>query len=765
MSGIPSFLSSKDSECSTGNPLDGITKQFGKDRSLQQGSSQPLGLSQAPQQAFRQAFREGQNVPNLAADQMTREFFGGAAHKRPENFRPDTFDFRNINNELQAIPNGNAPIHWASEFQQHGQVHREAELMDLNRAFNMAAMKGPMINNFQPMAQANLVSPAPTISVEETKRVAMDNAFNQARMYADRAGFYFNQAPMYNQVGPLNTTDLLSQPNIQVGQNDLGFKSVGGLVHTENESAIAEDNLSSTNELSEAAKRILNSTQYTYNEKFKNSEFLTLLKQLSNNENTIQGPRIVELPPDAQTTTKSAPAKESESTAWESEFAKANESVLEAKLSDINVEDGAIFNRETAVGVERNWYEEFQNSLDGPLQESFVAGSIEDFEAEFAKKEDQINFDDILKDSLGTEEEWIQQYRQSIEPMLNETDAEWESQKKAWNEPLESAYRATDAMYDSYSFVSTNPFTQLTPDVINQTISQSRTDPASRSLGDTILALEAALQKDPTNADLWTQLGIKQQENEREEAAISALRKAISLDVNALDAYMALSVSYTNENYYVDAYQSLFEWISRHPEYKSVVPPNTNPEMSEQGDRKSFIQNLFLNAARQRPGNDWDPNVQIALGVLFNISEEYNKAIDCFRAALSKQPNDYMVWNKLGATMANAQDPKSATEAYFNALEIQPSYIRARYNLAIASINMQHYREAAEHLLGALSLQKRDLDGTGSGSMDPSFVPALSMSSNIWDTLKMIMYMLNEPSLADASDARNLDEFRTKFEF
>lgn len=70
-----------------------------------------------------------------------------------------------------------------------------------------------------------------------------------------------------------------------------------------------------------------------------------------------------------------------------------------------------------------------------------------------------------------------------------------------------------------------------------------------------------------------------------------------------------------------------------------------------------------------------DADVHIVLGVLYNLSREYDKAIESFRLALKLKPQDYSLWNKLGATQANSVQSVDAILAYQQVICVINPYI------------------------------------------------------------------------------------------
>ncbi|XP_044146994.1 PEX5-related protein [Bufo gargarizans] len=272
----------------------------------------------------------------------------------------------------------------------------------------------------------------------------------------------------------------------------------------------------------------------------------------------------------------------------------------------------------------------------------------------------------------------------------------------------------------------------------------------------TILYLEAAILQDPNDAEAWQYLGIAQAENENEQAAIVSLQRCLQLQPNNLKALMALAVSYTNIGHQNKAYEALKTWMNQNPRYKHLLKgksesPKLTRKMSKSlWDSSSLeeVKELYLEAAHQN-GDLIDPDLQTGLGVLFNLSGEFDRAVDAFNSALMVRPDDYSLWNRLGATLANGDRSEEAVEAYTKALEIQPGFIRCRYNLGISCINLGAHREAVSNFLTALNLQRK--------SKTHQQVQHPVISGNIWAALRIALSMMDQPELFHAANVGDLD--------
>ncbi|CAG8444961.1 8511_t:CDS:2 [Ambispora leptoticha] len=775
-------LISGGAECNPVNPTTGLVRHLTHDQSLQKDRFLQDSSSEG---SSRGVFRTRRKIP-LEENQIPDQFFDNKTQI------DEVFHFDQMGKELNAIQHGVTTINtsdWTNEFlkqantsQPPNSYSHEQEYFE--KVYSQNAIAPTPVNWAQEFSQITRQSQLSNENQEllPEEEAAFEKAFDEAKKGLDeRSEFIIDEG-----------TSWATEFEKEQEANDSKIK------------------------LAITAGKLVETVEGETNPKFKNSVFLNFMKKLRDQELSIEGNKVVEqktaatIPKNGWISEFEAQQNQHQNLSWANEFEfqmTNNNAFKEPSKASTDLEVKLRKERERFdEEFERKWNQnsarqqalktkglidyapEFQqseqNSSDDleinnyneelerqwneyAIRENFLPISkLIKFRAEAEKLEAEERKSDATKnmiDSSNLAEDSYEYDNNATEITQESGDINWDELQSDWDRyiPHHAGYQDSDEN-KNYKFQPNNPYLSTPDHILKQSVQHG-------NLKESILALEATVRLDPLNADAWHLLGIRQQENELDEHAIAALRKAVSLNPKLSDGWMALAVSYTNRNIRPEIYNALESWLRNHDKYAQIYERECAKGSGSGSNHHKLITDSFLQAASSNP-QYIDAEVQIGLGILFHVSEEYDKTIDCFLAALSVRPNDYLLWNRLGATYTISRQPEKSMKAYFNALEIKPTFIRARYNLAVSCLNLGQIHEAAEHLLASLALQDLDIDleydevvGVGSAG-GPLLIPTV-MSSDIWHTLKMCCAAMNRQDLVEKCDQRDLKAFRQHFDF
>eukprot|EP00486_Rosalina_sp_Unknown_P003674 CAMPEP_0201575328 /NCGR_PEP_ID=MMETSP0190_2-20130828/20449_1 /ASSEMBLY_ACC=CAM_ASM_000263 /TAXON_ID=37353 /ORGANISM="Rosalina sp." /LENGTH=497 /DNA_ID=CAMNT_0048004803 /DNA_START=40 /DNA_END=1530 /DNA_ORIENTATION=+ len=244
----------------------------------------------------------------------------------------------------------------------------------------------------------------------------------------------------------------------------------------------------------------------------------------------------------------------------------------------------------------------------------------------------------------------------------------WADQFQGWNDPNDidnmnwdsymQAIDPTKTNDPEYEFSENNPYIQQEPsenkndDNVNY-FEEGLRLMQSGNLNEAILAFEACVKKEPERSEGWRYLGICHADNENENGAISAYLKCNQLDPYDLDALLQLGVSYTNEIDPFRALNYLKQWMGNHPDYSMLADeadlkqqePKIKPGIlggwSGSKEEHKKVVALFNKALSVNPT---DSELHSVLGVLYNITSEFDIAENHFKKAIQSSPKDPSLW-------------------------------------------------------------------------------------------------------------------------
>ena len=223
-----------------------------------------------------------------------------------------------------------------------------------------------------------------------------------------------------------------------------------------------------------------------------------------------------------------------------------------------------------------------------------------------------------------------------------------------------------------------------------------------------IQAFEAAGRSDNSaNVDeSWRMLGACHAENDDDKRAIVCLRRCLEIDPYNLDALLALGTSHVNEMDSVRALDCLRSWVTHNPVFHGL---ELKDDEYSDGTLMDEVMQLMLAAAVHSAGGPESADVQTVLGVLYNVSHDFDSAVQCFEHVLEERPGDYGMLNKIGATLANSNRSYDALPLYRRSLEVRPHYTRGWLNLGISHANLGQHADAAKAYIMAIKLNPEAL--------------------------------------------------------
>ena len=242
---------------------------------------------------------------------------------------------------------------------------------------------------------------------------------------------------------------------------------------------------------------------------------------------------------------------------------------------------------------------------------------------------------------------------------------------------------------------------------INPTLAESRMNLGNIYLNKdkieaAIREYEAALEIDSDNAKIHNNLGNAYTKRGRLNDAVSHYTRSIELDRDFTEAYKNLANAYCEQAKFGQAAAQLKQAIMLKPQ-----DPNLHKQLGDVYSRMGNYEEGIFQYKKALEKKENFAEAHYGLALCYNKLDLFDDEIQAYKRALAIKPDMTAALTNLGNAYFKKQDYDTAIEQYKKAAQITPGDSTIHYNLGAAYSNKGQYEQAATEYRKAIEIDPK----------------------------------------------------------
>lgn len=196
-----------------------------------------------------------------------------------------------------------------------------------------------------------------------------------------------------------------------------------------------------------------------------------------------------------------------------------------------------------------------------------------------------------------------------------------------------------------------------------------------------VKALQARIEKDPSDIDAWYNLGIEEERAGRAEAAIAAYQKVLLLEPRHIAAAVNLAAVYRLRGAFVEAKGVLTDLFD-----SGVDDPRARTDLAVLHRLSGDLERSLLESREVLRRFGLVYGAKLNAGLVYLELGQYEMALTIFNEMVGEFPGDSRVHFSIGRTLEALENPFGAAEEYQKAVSYDAQAFEAINNLGVLKL-------------------------------------------------------------------------------